>query len=172
MSLDKVAEKNTPEEFNVVIEIPMNDSPVKYEFDKESGMLFVDRFMQTSMRYPCNYGFIPGTLSKDGDPMDVLVVSHHPVIPGSVVKARPVGVLLMEDDGGQDEKVIAVPVSKLDVTFEKVKDLEDLCPMLRSRIEHFFEHYKELEKGKWVKIHGWGNKTKAMNLIKEAMLLS
>ena len=152
-------------EINVIIEIPMNANPVKYEVDKESGMVFVDRFIQTSMFYPCNYGFIPHTLSNDGDPVDVLVVSHYPVIPNCVIKSRPVGVLVMEDESGMDEKIIAVPTSKIDVTFDPIKDLDDLCPMLKRRIEHFFKNYKDLEKGKWVKIIGWENAEKAKDLI-------
>jgi inorganic pyrophosphatase len=166
----EIKTKEGSDELNVIIEIPMAANPVKYEMDKESGALFVDRFMQTAMFYPCNYGFVPHTLSDDGDPVDVLVVSHYPVIPGSIIRSRPIAVLMMEDESGKDEKIIAVPVSKLDITFETVKDLDDLCPMLKQRIVHFFEHYKDLEKGKWVKIIGWENAAKARELINEGML--
>ncbi len=156
-------------EIYVIIEIPMQGNSVKYEMDKDSGAIFVDRFMQTAMFYPCNYGFIPHTLSKDGDPVDVLVISHYPVIPGCVIRSRPIGVLMMEDESGLDEKIIAVPTSKVDITFESIKDLGDLCPMLKQRIVHFFEHYKDLEKGKWVKIVGWDNTQKAKELINEGI---
>jgi inorganic pyrophosphatase len=165
MLLDKISTTIIPDEINVIIEIPMNDNPVKYELDKESGALFVDRFMQTAMFYPCNYGFIPGTLSDDGDPVDVLVISNHPVVPGSIIKSRPIGVLMMEDESGMDEKIIAVPVSKVDISFDSIKELEDINPLLKQRIAHFFEHYKDLEKGKWVKITGWEDAKKAKSLI-------
>jgi inorganic pyrophosphatase len=169
MFIDKIKAKANNDEINVIIEIPMNSGPIKYEFDKESGAVFVDRFMQTTMSYPCNYGFIPHTLSNDGDPVDVLVVSHHPVVPGSVIKCRAVGVLMMEDESGFDEKIIAVPTSKLDITFDHIKELDDVCEMLKKRIVHFFEHYKDLEKGKWVKVTGWENKAKADSLIEEGI---
>jgi inorganic pyrophosphatase len=169
MNIDKIPAKNKDSSFNVIIEIPMNDNPVKYEFDKEAGAIFVDRFMQTAMFYPCNYGFIPHSLSEDGDPADVLVVSHYPIIPGAVVKVRPVGVLLMEDESGQDEKIIAVPTAKLDITFEKISDIDDVCPMLKARIKHFFEHYKDLEKGKWVKVLGWEGTARAIEIIEMAI---
>ena len=167
MLLEKISPTAVPNEINVVIEIPMNDNPVKYELDKESGALYVDRFMQTAMFYPCNYGFIPGTMSDDGDPVDVLVISNHPVFPGAVIKSRPIGVLLIEDESGMDEKIIAVPISKVDISFESIKELEDINPLLKQRIAHFFEHYKDLEKGKWVKIIGWEGATKAKSLIVE-----
>lgn len=170
MLVEKIKTKVGHEEINVIIEIPMQDSPIKYEMDKESGAIFVDRFMQTAMFYPCNYGFIPHTLSEDGDPVDVLVVSHYPVMPSSVIRSRPIGVLMMEDESGLDEKIIAVPSSKLDITFDSIKDLDDLCPMLKQRIVHFFEHYKNLEKGKWVKVTGWENAQKAKELINEGIL--
>lgn len=169
MLIEKIKAKVGDDEVNVIIEIPMNSDPVKYEMDKDSGAIFVDRFMQTAMFYPANYGFIPHTLSNDGDPVDVLVISHYSVVSGSVIKSRPVGVLMMEDESGMDEKIIAVPVSKLDITFDSVKDLDDLSPMLKKRIEHFFEHYKNLEKGKWVKIIGWDNAAKARSLIDEGI---
>ena len=169
MQIEKLTTgKNVPEEINVIIEISMDSSPVKYEFDKESGVIFVDRFIPVSMVYPCNYGFVPHTLSGDGDPIDVLVLSPYPVIPGSVIKCRPVGVLLMEDESGEDEKILAVPITKLDISMEKINEAEDLNPALLHKITHFFEHYKDLEKGKWVKILGWGNAKKAKELINEA----
>ncbi len=170
MNISKIsAGSNVPEEINVIIEIPMNSDPVKYEFDKESGAIFVDRFMQTAMYYPCNYGFVPHTLSDDGDPTDVLVLSHHKVIPGAVIKCRPVGVLIMEDESGQDEKILAVPTSKLDITYDYVKDIKDVDETLKARISHFFEHYKDLEKGKWVKVKGFEDADKAKALILEAV---
>lgn len=169
MLIEKIIAQPKPGEINVIIEIPMNDNPIKYEFDKESGAIFVDRFMQTAMFYPCNYGFIPHTLSNDGDPVDVLVVSHYPVMPGCVIRARAVGVLMMEDESGLDEKIIAVPVSKLDITFDSIQNLDDLSSMLKQRIVHFFEHYKDLEKGKWVKVTGWQNIEKAQELITEGV---
>ncbi len=169
MLIEKIKNITDNKEINVIIEIPMNSNPVKYEMDKESGAIFVDRFVQSAMFYPCNYGFIPHTLANDGDPVDVLVVSHYPVMPGCIIKSRPIGVLMMEDESGLDEKIIAVPISKLDISFEGIKDLDDLCPMLKQRIKHFFEHYKDLEKGKWVKIKGWEGVEKADILIQEGI---
>ena len=169
MQIDKIIAGNLPDEINVVIEIPMNDNPVKYEIDKESGAIFVDRFIQVAMFYPCNYGFIPHTLSGDGDPVDVLVLSNYPVIPGSVMKCRPVGVLMMEDESGVDEKIIAVPIDKVDISFSNVKDINDVNNDVKLRIKHFFEHYKDLEKGKWVKILGWEDIKKAKSLIEEGV---
>ena len=169
MFIDKILAKTKDNAFNVIIEIPMNDKPVKYEFDKEIGAIVVDRFIQVSMSYPCNYGFIPHTLSKDGDPADVLVMTHCPVIPGAIIKVRPVGVLLMEDESGMDEKILAVPTDKTDITFADIKDIDDVPQMTKDRITHFFEHYKNLEKGKWVKLVGWQNAEKALNLIDEAI---
>ena len=169
MQIDKIIAGNLPDEINVVIEIPMNDNPVKYEIDKESGAIFVDRFIQVAMFYPCNYGFIPHTLSGDGDPVDVLVLSNYPVIPGSVMKCRPVGVLMMEDESGVDEKIIAVPIDKVDISFSNVKDINDINNDVKLRIKHFFEHYKDLEKGKWVKILGWEDIKKAKSLIEEGV---
>jgi len=168
MFLDKIPAR-AQDFVNVIIEIPMNASPVKYEFDKESGAIFVDRFINTAMFYPCNYGFIPHTLSGDGDPVDVLVVSNYPVVPGCVIKSRPIGVLMMEDESGSDEKIIAVPISKLDKTFDNIQDLNDLNQMLKERIIHFFEHYKDLEKGKWVKVIGFEGIAKAKTLIEEGL---
>lgn len=156
MSLVNVpAGSKLPEEFNVVIEIPMNADPVKYEVDKESGAVFVDRFMLTAMHYPCNYGYIPQTLSLDGDPVDVLVKTPFPVHVGSVIKCRALGVLQMEDEAGQDAKLLAVPVDKLYPVYSNIKSVQDLPEVELKQIQHFFEHYKDLEKGKWVKVTGW-----------------
>ena len=157
-----------PEEVNVVIEIPQGGG-VKYEVDKETGMIMVDRILYTSMVYPFNYGFIPGTLEEDGDPVDVVVVSHDPVVPGAVIKARPIGVLLMRDEEGPDAKIVAVPIDKIDPRFSWLRDVNDMPEALKKRIEHFFEHYKELEPGKWVKITGWEGAEKAKEIIKRAM---
>ena len=171
MLIDKISiGKNPPEEVNVIIEIPMNSSsPVKYEFDKESGAIFVDRIMQAAMYYPCNYGFVPHTLSRDGDPVDVLVASCTPFIPGSVVKCRPVAVLAMEDESGFDEKILAVPISKVDPSWDNVKTIKDVSESLKDRITHFFENYKKLEKGKWVKVTGWEDAAQAKQFILEAI---
>jgi len=147
--------RDVPNEVNVIIEIPMNGAPVKYEVDKESGALFVDRFMMTAMFYPANYGYIPNTLSEDGDPVDVLVVTPVPLISSSVIRARVVGMLKMTDESGTDAKLIAVPVSKISKGYENVKSYDDLPQSLLKSIEHFFNHYKDLEEGKWVKIEGW-----------------
>jgi inorganic pyrophosphatase len=154
-----------PWEVNVVIEIPIGGVPVKYEIDKESGALFVDRFLHTAMYYPANYGFIPHTLSADGDPVDALVIGHIPVVPGAVIRARPIGVLMMEDEAGQDEKVLMVPVSKLSPFYDNVKNHTDLPEVVLQQISHFFEHYKDLEKNKWVKVTGWGSAEKAAEII-------
>lgn len=170
MNLDKISTgKNPPEDINVVIENPMAGSPVKYEMDKESGAIFVDRFLHTPMFYPGNYGFLPHSLSGDGDPVDVLVMAPLAVMPGAILRARPVGVLLMEDDGGEDEKIIAVPHAKLYPYHNHVKDLEDLQPIDRERIAHFFIHYKDLEPGKWSKVKGWGDAAMARQLILEGI---
>jgi inorganic pyrophosphatase len=156
MNLDRVTSgKDVPNDVNVIIEIPANSDPVKYEVDKVTGAMFVDRFMSTAMHYPCNYGYIPHTLSADGDPVDVLVVTPHPLISGSVVRCRPVGVLKMTDESGDDAKVLAVPVSKLCTSFAKVQGPEDMSPLLLDQIAHFFEHYKDLDEGKWVRVQGW-----------------
>ena len=156
MSLDKVsAGKKLPDQFNVVIEIPMNADPVKYEVDKESGAIFVDRFMSTAMHYPTNYGCVPKTLSGDGDPVDVLVITPVPLIPGVVVPCRPIGILMMEDEAGVDGKVLAVPIDKILSIYTQWQKPEDLNPLRLKTIAHFFEHYKDLEPGKWVKILGW-----------------
>ena len=161
--------KNVPEDINVIVEVPVGGVPTKYEMDKESGALFVDRFLFTPMVYPGNYGFVPHTLSDDGDPIDVLIAIDRPLVPGCVVNVRPIGVLVMEDDGGQDEKVIAVPSRKMSSQFDKIESYEDLPEITCKQIEHFFEHYKDLEPGKWVKIGSWGGVDKAKTLISEAV---
>ncbi len=156
MNLDRVSSgTNLPEEINVIIEIPANSDPVKYEVDKETGAMFVDRFMNTSMHYPCNYGYVPHTLSDDGDPVDVLVVTPYPIISGSVIRCRPVGVLKMTDEAGADAKVLAVPVAKLCSVYKDATRPADVSTVLLDKIAHFFEHYKDLEPGKWVKVEGW-----------------
>ena len=156
MALDKVSPgKNAPEEFNVIIEIPMNADPVKYEVDKDSGAIFVDRFMSTAMHYPTNYGYVPQTLSGDGDPVDVLVITPVPLIPGVVVTCRVIGILKMTDEAGEDGKVLAVPIDKKCALYSHWKKPEDMNPLRLKTIAHFFEHYKDLEEGKWVKIGGW-----------------
>ncbi|MYM74746.1 inorganic diphosphatase [Duganella sp. FT109W] len=156
MSLNKVSSgKDVPNDFNVVIEIPMNADPIKYEVDKESGAIFVDRFMGTAMHYPCNYGYVPNTLSADGDPVDVLVITPFPLFPGVVVRCRPIGVLKMTDEAGEDAKVLAVPVDKVLSIYSHWQKPEDINELRLRQIQHFFEHYKDLEKGKWVKIEGW-----------------
>ncbi|WP_411360060.1 inorganic diphosphatase [Pseudidiomarina salilacus] len=158
MSFNNVsAGNNLPDEVNVIIEIPANADPIKYEVDKETGTLWVDRFMSTPMFYPCNYGFVNDTLSLDGDPVDVLVPTPYPLQAGCVIKCRPVGVLKMTDESGEDAKVIAVPVSKLSKEYDHIQDINDVPELLRAQISHFFERYKELEKGKWVKVEGWGD---------------
>ncbi len=161
--------KNPPHEVNVVIEVPIGGEPIKYELDKEAGTLFVDRFLYTPMRYPGNYGFIPHTLSGDGDPCDVLIANTRPIIPGAVIAARPVGVLLMEDEGGLDEKIIAVPAPKLTKRYDKVLTYSDLPDITIQQIEHFFTHYKDLEPGKWVKIVRWGDAEEALQMVNEAI---
>ena len=162
MSINDIpAGKNIPDEINVIIEIPANSDPIKYEVDKDTGALMVDRFMATAMFYPCNYGYIPNTLSEDGDPLDVLVPTPYPLSNGAVIKCRPVGVLKMEDESGIDAKLIAVPVDKLSVIYREVQQATDLPALLLQQIEHFFEHYKDLEKGKWVKVQGWADAAEA-----------
>ncbi len=168
MNISKIP-AGTAEEFNVIIEVPMGATPVKYEFDKESGAIRVDRFVATSMIYPCNYGFIPHTLSEDGDPADVLVVSDFALISGSVIKVKPVGVLIMEDEKGMDEKILAVPAKKLNSCYENINSYQELPKLLLDRIVHFFEHYKDLEKGKWVKIKSFEDKKKAQEIVNEAL---
>ena len=169
MSLDRVpAGSKLPDEFNVIIEIPMNADPVKYEVDKETGTLHVDRFMTTAMQYPCNYGYVPKTLSDDGDPVDVLVMTPFPVVPGAVVRCRALGMLQMEDEAGGDAKVLAVPVAKLLPNYAHLQSIADVPEIDLQRIQHFFEHYKDLEKGKWVKVEGWGGAEEAKRILIEA----
>lgn len=170
MSLDKVqAGSKLPDEFNVVIEIPMNADPVKYEVDKASGAVFVDRFMLTAMHYPCNYGYIPQTLSEDGDPVDVLVIAPFPVQVGSVIKCKALGVMQMEDEAGIDAKLIARPVDKLYPPYSNINSTADLNQQELDRIQHFFEHYKDLEKGKWVKVKGWAGVDAAQKEITDSV---
>jgi inorganic pyrophosphatase len=166
MSLSKVPTgKNPPHEINVIIEIPAHSDPVKYEVDKKSGAISVDRFMSTTMFYPCNYGYIPNTLADDGDPLDVLVHTPHNVISGTVIRCRPIGILKMSDEAGEDAKLVAVPVSKLTPLYDDVHEVSDLPKLLQAQICHFFEHYKDLEEGKWVKVEGWGNAAEAKEEI-------
>ncbi|MBW8899874.1 MAG: inorganic diphosphatase [Massilia sp.] len=156
MSLNNVnAGRDVPNDFNVIIEIPMNADPIKYEVDKESGAIFVDRFMGTAMHYPCNYGYIPDTIADDGDPCDVLVITPFALIPGVVVRCRALGVLKMTDEAGGDSKVLAVPVEKILPVYANLQKVEDVPELTLRQIQHFFEHYKDLEKGKWVKVEGW-----------------
>ena len=156
MSLQNISSgKNPPDDFYTVIEIPAQSEPVKYEVDKETGTLFVDRFMATAMYYPCNYGYVPGTIAGDGDPVDVLVIAPFPLLSGSVIRCRPLGLLQMTDEKGEDAKILAVPVGKLTTIYDPLKSYRDVCESLRNSIVHFFEHYKDLEKGKWVKVDGW-----------------
>lgn len=160
---------NPPEDINVIIEVPVGGEPIKYEMDKASGTLFVDRFLYTPMRYPGNYGFVPHTLSADGDPIDVLVCNTRAIFPGAVINCRPIGVLVMEDDGGGDEKVIAVPSSKLTMRYDNIRTTADMPEISLQQIEHFFKHYKDLEPNKWVKIQHWGDAAEAKKLILESM---
>jgi inorganic pyrophosphatase len=170
MNIDKIAiGKDPPFDINVVIEIPQGGEPVKYEFDKESGALMVDRFLHTAMFYPGNYGFIPHTLAEDGDPCDVLVVGPTSVVPGAIIRSRPVGALLMEDEAGPDEKIIAVPVDALHPYYTGVKSYADLPVILRDQIAHFFQHYKDLEKGKWVTIVRWIGPEDCAALIRQGI---
>ena len=170
MRLDAIAiGKNPPEDVNVVVEVAIGGEPIKYEMDKEAGTLVVDRFLYTPMRYPGNYGFVPHTLSDDGDPIDVLVANTRPIVPGAVINVRPVGVLKMIDESGGDEKIIAVPSPKLTQRYVNVHNYADLPSITLEQIQHFFEHYKDLEPGKWVKVDGWGDAAEAKALIMEAI---
>jgi inorganic pyrophosphatase len=172
MNLDRVSSgRNVPNEINVIIEIPSHSDPVKYELDKDTGAMFVDRFMSTAMHYPCNYGYVPHTLSKDGDPVDVLVLSPVPLISGSVIACRPVGVLLMADEAGDDAKVLSVPIDKLSKIYRKIDSYRDLQEELLNQISHFFEHYKDLDEGKWVRIEGWGGVDEAKQEILDSIQL-
>ena len=161
--------KNPPHDINVIIEVSVGGEPIKYEMDKASGTLVVDRFLYTPMRYPGNYGFVPHTLSDDGDPIDVLVCNTRMIVPGAVINCRPVGVLIMEDEGGGDEKIIAVPSTKVSRRYEKIANYSDLPSISVQQIEHFFPHYKDLEPGKWAKIHHWGDAAEAQQRIVEAI---
>jgi len=166
MNLDRVSSgSDVPNDINVIIEIPAHSDPVKYEVDKDTGAMFVDRFMNTAMHYPCNYGYVPHTLSEDGDPVDVLVLTPVPLISGSVVRCRPVGVLKMTDESGDDAKVLAVPIDKLCKVYRQVQDFRDLPPMILEQIAHFFEHYKDLDEGKWVRVEGWAGVDEAKREI-------
>ena len=170
MRIDAIAVgNNPPEDVNVIIEVPIGGEPIKYEMDKASGALVVDRFLYTSMRYPGNYGFIPHTLSDDGDPCDVIVANTRAIVPGAVMSVRPVGVLLMEDEAGEDEKIVAVPSRKLTARYERIQRYTDLPDITVQQIQHFFEHYKDLEQGKWVKVLRWGNAGDAHKLILEGI---
>lgn len=170
MNLDRVGPgKNPPDEVNVVVEIPIHAPPVKYELDKESGAMFVDRFLNTSMHYPCNYGYIPKTLSKDGDPVDVIVMTSMPIIHGAVIPCRPVGVLKMTDEAGDDSKIMATPLDSVSKFDANVNSYKDIAPALLDQISHFFEHYKDLEPNKWVKIDGWYDADEARKEIIESM---
>ena len=170
MNINKISiGENAPNEVNAIIENPLGGVPVKYEIDKESGAMFVDRFLHTPMVYPGNYGFIPHTLSGDGDPVDIIAVGRTPVMPGAVITLRPVGVLMMEDDGGVDEKIVAVPAAHVHPYHTSIQNYTDLPKINCDQIEHFFTHYKDLEKGKWSKVLGWGDAAKARELIVEGI---
>ena len=170
MGLDLVPTgRDVPDEVNVIIEIPKDSDPVKYEVDKATGAIFVDRILSTPMRYPCNYGYVPHTLCGDGDPVDVLVILPLPLIPASVIRCRPVGVLKMKDEAGSDEKLIAVPVDKVFAAYSSITEIDQLASDWLDRIGHFFEHYKDLEKGKWVKLDGWGGAADAKAIILESI---
>ena len=161
--------ENAPEDINVIIEVPVGGEPIKYEMDKESGALVVDRFLYTSMRYPGNYGVVPHTLSEDGDPIDVIVSSTRAITPGAVMNCRPIGVLMMTDEAGGDEKILAVPSHQLTKRYDKIKNFDDLPEITLQQIEHFFVHYKDLEPNKWVKIEGWGDAERAKTFIRDAI---
>jgi inorganic pyrophosphatase len=170
MDVHKVAAgRNPPFEINAVIEVPQGGVPVKYELDKESGAMFVNRFLHTAMYYPANYGFVPNTRAEDRDPLDVMVLAQVPVMPGAVIRCRPVGALLMEDEAGLDEKIISVPVEELNPYYSSVRTLQDLPPIVRDQVVHFFSHYKDLEPGKWVKVFRWVERDEAYALIERAI---
>lgn len=170
MNLDRVTTgRDVPNDINVIIEIPMNAEPIKYEVDKDTGAVFVDRFMSTAMHYPCNYGYIPNTLSGDGDPVDVLVISPFPLITGVVLRCRPVGMLKMDDEAGEDTKLLAVPIDKLTNLYRHVTTPRDLPEITLAQIAHFFQHYKDLEPGKWVKVQGWVGPEEAKKEILEGV---
>lgn len=166
MDINKIpAGNNVPDEINVLIEVPLRSDPIKYEFDKESGAIFVDRYLYTSMFYPCNYGFVPNTLYDDGDPIDVLVVGRMPLVPGCIVECRPIGVLELTDDGGQDEKILAVPIPRISQLYDKVLNYTDMQEIELQRIEHFFEHYKDLEPNKWARVGEWRDAKEAKDIV-------
>ena len=170
MRVDAIAiGDNPPDDVNVIIEVPVGGNPIKYELDKEAGTLVVDRFLYTPMAYPGNYGFVPHTLSDDGDPIDVLIANTRPLVPGSVMSCRPVGVLVMADEKGEDEKIVAVPSNSITRRYENIHDFSDLPNITRDQINHFFEHYKDLEPGKWVKVENWGDADRAKQMIVEAI---
>ena len=170
MRLDAIAVgSNPPYDVNVVIEVPIGGEPIKYEMDKASAALVVDRFLYTPMRYPGNYGFIPGTLSGDGDPVDVLIANTRAIVPGAIMSVKPIGVLVMEDNAGEDEKIIAVPSAKITARYAGVDEISDMPEITIKQIEHFFTHYKDLEPGKWVKIKRWGDKAEAQRMILEGI---
>ena len=160
---------NPPDDINVIVEVPVGGEPVKYEMDKASGTMFVDRILYTSMRYPGNYGFVPHTLSDDGDPLDVLIANHRPLIPGAVINCRPVGILFMRDEAGSDEKLIAVPSPHISAMYEDVNSVEDLPEIQRRQISHFFERYKDLEQSKWVEIDHWGDGSEAREMVTKSI---
>lgn len=171
MNLDRVAAgTDVPNDCNVIVEIPMRADPIKYEVDKDTGAVFVDRFMSTAMHYPCNYGYIPHTLSEDGDPCDVLVLSPMPLITGVVVRCRPIGVLKLDDEQGGDAKILAVPISKLTSLYQHVRSPSDLPEIQTRQIAHFFEHYKDLEPGKWVRVGSWLGAEEAKLEIEESVV--
>ncbi|CAB5502183.1 Inorganic pyrophosphatase (EC [Bathymodiolus thermophilus thioautotrophic gill symbiont] len=167
-SLKPVSAGNIPDEVNVIIEIPAQSSPVKYEIDKETGAMFVDRFISTPMFYPCNYGFVPETLADDGDPADMLVITPYPLIHDSVITVRPIGVLRMTDEAGRDYKILAVPIDKLCKSYRDIKCIDDVEVTLKDQIEHFFTYYKDLDEGKWVKIDGWGDAEEAKKELQDS----
>lgn len=170
MNLDEVPiGPNPPEEVNVLIEVPRRSDPIKYEFDKKSGAIFVDRFLYTTMFYPCNYGFVPHTLAEDGDPIDVMVVGRMPVQPGTILSVRPIGVLELEDEAGGDEKILAVPLPKITRIYDRVQTWRDLPEIDLQRIQHFFEHYKDLEPEKWTRVGNWRDTDVALQLINESI---
>jgi inorganic pyrophosphatase len=170
MRIDAIAIGDSPpDDINVIVEVPVGGEPIKYELDKAAGTLVVDRFLHTPMRYPGNYGFVPHTMSADGDPVDVLVCNTRAIVPGAVLNCRPVGVLVMEDDGGGDEKVLAVPTTRLTKRYERVANYTDLPDITIEQIQHFFAHYKDLEPGKWVRIHHWGDVDEAREMIRRAI---
>lgn len=172
MNLDRVnSGRDVPNDINVIIEIPAHSDPVKYEVDKETGAMFVDRFMNTAMHYPCNYGYVPHTLSKDGDPVDVMVVTPVPLISGAVIRCRPVGVLKMTDESGDDAKILSVPVDQLCRIYRDIRNINDVRPELLEQIAHFFEHYKDLDEGKWVRVDGWGDIDAAKEEIMSSVAL-